>query len=320
MKYAKSLLCLLLALCLLLGMTACSNTTENPPMETTTAAAGSSDQETPKLEDAEDDAQDETEAAVQGTLSLTETVLVDTDDCTIIAKGYQVDSLWGPSIQLYLENKTADTKLMFSIDDASVNGVMCDPFWAEEVPAGKKSNSTVSWSNSTLTDNGIAYLQDLEFSLTVYNAEDYSQDNLVEQICTLSLEGGSGEAVYMPEFSMPEIVLADEQSVQVVAKDFDPEGFFGPTLVLYLVNNTDKTLMFSADDVSVNGYVCDPFWATTVAPGKVAFSEVSWSESTLAENGITTFVDIEFTLRIYDSNDWLADDLVSSIVTVHLGE
>ena len=70
--------------------------------------------------------------------------------------------------------------------------------------------------------------------------------------------------------------------------------------------------MFSIQDASVNGMMCDPFWATEVMAGKKAYANVSWFKETLEENGIDTIETIEFNLRVYDAEDWTADDLFSS--------
>ncbi|MEA4966003.1 MAG: hypothetical protein VB055_09305 [Oscillospiraceae bacterium] len=314
MKSTAKLLCLLLTLCLLLGLTACGSETKSAAEATTATETASTEQET-----TEESALAETTAAAAEDLTLAETTLVDTDDCTVIAKAYRTDEFWGPTIQLYLENKTSDRTLMFAIDGASVDGVMCDPFWAEEVAAGKKSNSDVSWSTSTLAENGILYLQNAEFTIRVYNSDDYSAEDLVDQPCSLSLEGGKGEAVSAPDFDFPEQVLADGPDVKAVVKDFEPDGDLGPTLVLYLENSTDKTLMFSADNTSVNGFLCDPCWTTTVAAGKVAYVQMSFGECDLSANGITAFQAVEFTLKAYDNDDWSADPLLDSLVTVNLG-
>ena len=73
-----------------------------------------------------------------------EVVLVDNEQMSVKVKEYTEDALWGPSMKLYLENKT-DNTMMFSIDGCAVNGYMNDPFWAFEVIGGSKANQEVSW-------------------------------------------------------------------------------------------------------------------------------------------------------------------------------
>ena len=70
------------------------------------------------------------------TVAVTELTLVDDENCTVIIKGYDGDALLGYGVNVYLENKT-DKELVFSLGEVSVNGYMCDPFWAATVSAGK---------------------------------------------------------------------------------------------------------------------------------------------------------------------------------------
>ena len=116
-----------------------------------------------------------------------------------------------------------------------------------------------------------------------------------------------------PEFSP--LTLVDNDQITVKITGIDADGFLGYTLKVFLENKTDKELMFSTDDVSVNGFMCDPFWASSVAAGKKANEEISFSEGDFEKNGITAVEEIVFTLSVYDSNDILADDLLEQTFT-----
>ena len=116
-----------------------------------------------------------------------------------------------------------------------------------------------------------------------------------------------------PEFSSMTLVDNDQFTVKITG--VDTNGFLGYTLKVYLENKTDKKLMFSTEDVSVNGFMCDPFWAISVAAGKKANEEITFSEGDFEKNGIKTVEEIVFTLSIYDSNDILADDLLEQTFT-----
>lgn len=54
----------------------------------------------------------------------------------------------------------------------------------------------------------------------------------------------------------------------------------------------------------------DPFFASSVKAGKQKFVTLSWSRTTLEENGITEVTDLEFTLRAYYEDDWSGNDLI----------
>ena len=112
------------------------------------------------------------------------------------------------------------------------------------------------------------------------------------------------------------LVLVDNDQFTVKITGIDPKGFWGYTLKVFLENKTDRELMFSTDDVSVNGFMCDPYWAVSVASGKKANEEISFSEGDFQKSGIEAVEQIVFTLCIYDSNDILADNLLEQTFTV----
>ena len=84
-----------------------------------------------------------------------------------------------------------------------------------------------------------------------------------------------------------------------------------------MLNKSDKNIMFSAEEVSVNGYMADPYFANSVSAGKCAFSSMSWSDTTFEENGITTVESIEFNLIAYDVDNLFDGNLAEKTVTLN---
>ena len=113
-----------------------------------------------------------------------------------------------------------------------------------------------------------------------------------------------------------ETVLADTDDVTVKITGVDENGTFGYTLNVYLENNTDLELMFTVENVSVNGFMVDPLWADTVDAGKKANESISFLKSDFEKNGIEAVEEITLTLRVYDNNDWMADDIFKDTVTI----
>ena len=132
------------------------------------------------------------------------------------------------------------------------------------------------------------------------------------------------QATTVPETTIPEttqptveITLVDNGNCAVILKGYDENALLGYGMNVYLENKTDKELMFSVGEVSVNGYMCDPFWATTVSAGKKANEQITFFESDLEANGIESVEEISFTLNVYDNADWLAEYLVKESFTVN---
>ena len=113
-----------------------------------------------------------------------------------------------------------------------------------------------------------------------------------------------------------ELTLANDENVTVKITAIDENNFWGYTLKVFLENKTDKELMFTVESVSVNGFMCDPFWAASVAPGMKANDEISFSESDFENNGIETVEQIVLTLRVFDSENFLSEDIIHESITI----
>lgn len=112
-------------------------------------------------------------------------------------------------------------------------------------------------------------------------------------------------------------VIIDNDYVTVIVTGYEDDEIWGYTANLFLLNKTDKTVMFSVDDASVNGFMADPFYATSVSAGKCAFSSMAWSDTTLEENGITEVEEIEVLFRAYDADDFMGEDFANEVITLN---
>ena len=63
--------------------------------------------------------------------------------------------------------------------------------------------------------------------------------------------------------------------------------------------------------MTVNGYMINPYFNETVAPGACSYATVMFSQSDFKENGITEVTAIDFTARIADPADFWGEDLYS---------
>ena len=290
-------LILILALCLLLsGCRAKTPVTTTQPPQTTAPEA--TQPPTPKP------------AGYQ----FPETVLVNDENCTFTIRGVEPEGTFGYTLEVFLENKT-DITLMFSLREVSVNGFMCEPYFAATVSPGMKANEEVSFLQDDLAANGITEVTDIEFVLAVYDSTDILAEYLVEEDFVIYPKGEAAYQVYNREPQPGDVVLFNNAGCAMTVTGFEPENIWGYAVNVYLENRTDDTLMFSASNVSVNGFMCDPYWAVEVAPGKKCNTQISWLESELTENGITKVETISLPLRVYESDDW-NDALLRETFTV----
>ncbi len=302
----KRITLMILTIALLLSFAACG-TTEAPK----TGISGSENNTTAAPVD--ETAQPETKG---NEISFEEVVAVDNDQCCIKITGIDPDDFMGYALKAYLENKSADKTYMFSVTSASINGVMADPLFASEVAAGKKANESITFLDSMI-EADIGDYTDIELNFRVYDSDDWSADPVATQTVHIYPYGEGKATAYTRSPLDTDQILIDNDNVTAIAIGYEEDAIWGYTVNLFLVNKTDKTVMFSVDDASVNGFMADPFFAYEVDPGKCAFTSMSWSDSTLEENGITEIESIEFSMRAYDSDDWMADDFADDTVTLN---
>ncbi|MDO5134020.1 MAG: hypothetical protein Q4D81_13735, partial [Eubacteriales bacterium] len=111
----------------------------------------------------------------------TDTILADDDNVTIIVTGYtEKDEFGYYNVNLFFVNKT-DTTVMFSVQDASVNGYMADPFFAIEIAPGKCAFRSMSWSDTVFEENGIEEVEEIVAHFVAYDSDNYERDYLDEE-------------------------------------------------------------------------------------------------------------------------------------------
>lgn len=251
-----------------------------------------------------------------GSEEFQEVVVADNEECAVIIREIDPDDLWGYTLKAQMENKSSDKTYMFSVESASVDGVMNDPFFATEIAPGMRANKDISFSTSTLEDIGIEEVTDIELTFRVYDSDDWLADPVCQETVHVYPLGEDNATVYERPAQDTDTVLIDNDMATAIVTGYRYDDLWGYTADVYLVNKTDATVMFTVDDAAVNGYMADPFFATSINPGKCAFDSISWSDSTFEENGISEVETISFTLRVYDSDDWLKDDYVNQSVTL----
>lgn len=252
----------------------------------------------------------------QNEITFSEMVVVDNDECVIKITGIDPENFWGYQLNVQLENKSADKTYMYSVESAAINGVQTDPFFATDVAAGKKSNNKINFYDSDLEDNNIGNYTDIELTFHVYDSNDWSADAVARETIHVYPYGEDKASNFVRESKATDNIILDNEYVTVIVTSYEEDTLWGYAANLFFLNKTDKNIMFSVDEASINGYMADPFFAKEVMAGKCAFSSMSWSDTTLENNDIATVEEIEFTLRVYDSDDWLGDDFANENIVL----
>lgn len=115
-------------------------------------------------------------------------VLFENNDVKATVIGTRDDSIWGYTLDVYLENKTSKT-IMFAVNEASVNGYMADPFFAREVAPGKCKFTSISWNDTALEEIGITDINsitNIEFNIRAYDSSNWTGNDYANETVTLN--------------------------------------------------------------------------------------------------------------------------------------
>lgn len=226
-------------------------------------------------------------------------VLFDTDQCSFTVNSYELDGDFTMGVTIV--NKTSSTTLAFKVMSASANGWMCDPYWSATLDPGASSDEEITWSSSKLEARDIDEVTWLQFKVRVRNDDDALSDDILNDLYDLYPEGEEAYVAPTREPEEGETPILDEAGLVAIAEPFEPYAINGLTVTMYNENNTDEEVVFSASDVSVQGWMLDPHWSVSVMPGMRATSKLSWRSGALSDLGVKMVDDVEFTLTVKDT-------------------
>lgn len=243
-------------------------------------------------------------------VTLAKTVLFDQDGIRITATGLSTDSLFGPELNLLVENDSAQN-IVVQPNYCMVNGYMMDGLLSADVAAGKKANDTLDFLSNALARCGIETITDIELDLVVSDGDSWQ--TLYETGPVILQTSVAGQYTQTYDDSGEEIY--NQNGIRVVAKSVN-DDLFGMGIKFYLENNTDKTVIINADNVSVNGYMMTDLFYSDLAPRSHAVDTLTLLGSELEDNHIDTITDAELSLQITDADYYQTIDSTAPI-TLH---
>lgn len=220
-------------------------------------------------------------------------------------------SFLGPELKLLIENNT-EQDFIVQARNSSINGYMIETTISEEVAVGKKSNTGLTFSKSNMKACGIKTIADMEFSFHIFTKEGWDTILDTEQITvkTSAADGfnyqynDSGETIY------------EADGIKIVSKGLsDKDSIFGPGLVLYIENSSEKDVTVQVRDESINGFMMDTIFSEDVLSGKRSIDAITFMNSSLEENGIDKIESIEFSFSISAMGDFM-DSTKSDIINL----
>ncbi len=235
------------------------------------------------------------EAVDPSEITIAEQVLLDKEGVKITVTGYEVDE-WGDNLVKFLIENNSDKNIIVSDNTMIINDfVVIDGLYAS-VLAGKKSNESVSLT----TEDFISAAGKFEMYIDVYEDETL-EDIIVDEYVTFESSAvGAIDTDYVVEGTE----LYNKGGVKIVSTGLTYDEWFGYEVGVYVENNSDKTILIDATDMSVNGFMIYPLMIETLPAGKKAFTEISIYDSELEENGIEAIEEIEVEFEISDNETY----------------
>lgn len=232
-------------------------------------------------------------------VSIEEQVLFEGEGIKITAKGLE-DDLFGTKLALLIENDS-DRCITVQAQNANVNGYMVTTMMSADVAAGKKANDGLIFETSGLKECGIEQIANMEFRFHIFDTNSW-EDILNTDVIKIDTSIAEG---YEQTYDDSGEVLVDANNIKIVGKGISSEdSIFGPGLILYIENNSDRDVTIQASDVSVNGFMTDSLMSEDVVAHKKAISAVTFLGASLEENQIEDITDVELTFHIVDLSTW----------------
>lgn len=290
----KKLFAITATVLLLFSLTACGSTNDseiNPPKSVNGTETGDSNDHgqtnTPVLPNKEE------------TATISETVLLDEQGVKVTAKSLENDALLGPEVKLLIENNSGKD-LTFQTRSSSVNGYMISTIMSVDVADGKKANDSLTFSDTELKACGIQTIADMEFSFHIFTTEDWETyiDTPLIQLKTSAAE------TYNYIFDDTGDLAYDDNGIKIVVKGLQEDSIWGPGIVVYIENSSEKDITVQANSVSINGFMIDTIFSPEITDGKHCIDSITFLSSDIEENEITEIEIVELSFHIFDSNSW----------------
>lgn len=297
MKWIAAVLCLAVFAAMALG------SGQSDPGETKQIVSneGSEMTDSDKSDSNDSEASKDSGDSSGAAVTIDEQVLVDQDGIVITATEYVTDSIWGDGIKLLLENNS-DKDVTVGCNALIVNDYMITDLFSSGIAAGKKSNETMYFSSTQLKAAGIENVGKIEIYFHVYDSATY--DTVFEPECVVVQTSEYANMDTTPNDAGTE--LYNQNGIRIVGKTVDENSFWGTAILLYVENNSGKNVGISVDDMSINGFMMNPFFSTTVYDGKKSIDDITVFSNDLEENGIETIEEVELKFHIYDADSYSA--------------
>lgn len=283
----KKILLLLISLFLMISVYGCSEKEESNTIE-----------ENKEIEIEKTESEKEETHTKSSFPTIDEQVLFEYDDIKLTAISIEEDWL-GPQLKILIENNS-DKNITVELDAIAVNDCMVSAWLYEDVGPGKKSNATFDIWSSKLSDAGISNIGKIDMYFRIIDSDNFNEiyESSEVEIRTSLYDVMDGEIDDIGE------EMVNQNGIKIIGKGVSNDLIWGDGVVVYIENNTDRNIVVTTDDLSVNGFMVTGFLYQSVRPGKKAIESIILSSSDLEDNGIESIEELSLSFEVYDEDTY----------------
>lgn len=240
-----------------------------------------------------------------------EELVFDDEDIKIWVKSFDDNGIFGPSLELLIENNREED-IMVQVRGTTVNDVVVNTIFSVNVSAGKEASKDITLMQSSLDKAGIELVKDIELRFIISDGGNWATILVTDPIKIST----SVDPSFKQEYDDSGQLILDQDGIRIIVRGIDNEDtLWGASVVLFIENNQDQGIRVQAKDVSVNGFAIDSLLSSEIPAGKKAYAEISFAEADLKEHDIKTIEEIEMVLHISEIESW-DSLLISDPITV----
>ena len=245
-------------------------------------------------------------------IQATDEVLINNNYVTIIATGVEKTDYYF-YVNLFIANKTNST-ISVDLQQASINGVMAENYFGENLAPNKSAFASISFSYSAFESIDIGDFTDIELRFLVEDTSNWS--DLTDETVHVYPEGKQNATQFVYQVKPTDTVLISNTYLTLIVTGVE-EDDWGYNVNFLLFNNSDKLLSIEGESFTVNGLALSGYLWGYITPGKYALESITFYQSDLEANYVGDIEEIQFTFTAEDYNDWYSDYLVNQTVTIY---
>lgn len=235
-------------------------------------------------------------------ITFTAETLLDSEQLRVTATDITESDPEGCVVTLEMENRT-DLSLVAEINSASVDGCMINPGVSESIAPKQIITTQVAFPKANLDGYGITATTQIEMNCYVYDEDTFEEVSINEDF-VLYPRGKEVARYQKRKAKDTDVVLMDNDQCKIILTASNPDSFWGYDLSVFVLNKTDKALVFTTQEAFLNQVACDPFWTHTIPAGKCSNTTMYWFENNLKSAGIDKVEEISLMLSVADLSNW----------------